>query len=914
MGIRMLGKSLRWRANLTVSEVKFAEAHELLLAMRRFRELTLADLVSPCVLSPLRRVRLDLLAANIKSFEMSLTPDDPVAGPAADNTSALDTSWMPRGARLATGTIASFFSSLRPGAVAAFNDVVAAALTRAHAACELGERRHANDVEQEDIQQLGKSVLAAIYGLAALIITAIVGGHLLAHRVRHGASGADGMAMVRLSGTASAAPSLAAFFSPSLVSGVSALLVLNICVFLIANAYPGAVVRATVHLAGAPLPPMDAFQFALAESVLRFWRTGGQGYTLSLLIAFYSGVWPYVKLCLTLFCLWAPPAVLPEQTRGRLLAVFEALGKWSLIDSLMIFILMAAMKMDFVIPRGEDPATLLPPGANAVLGGANYTGGGGAADVPPPLLHVSAEVMPTAGISLFTLGVVLSLVLTAVVAHMHKTLMLTPHGDAHASIAARALPRKRSCASAACAAVRASAPSVRVHFAEIAAGDAGFIDASGAVANGAEEPGARSPLDGGLPTTRGGVPLPQTYQSAALEQRSRTASPAPRRLSLLHSPAALSEPMPRLLESDPVAGTRNAAVPETVVPAPPISLRASIRLGSAEQSPRGMFPRDLPAEAPADSLSGCCAVLKAVVVAVALLLAIGLSAYAWFLPIFSLSKEGILGVVLGEERSSKDYSVLDGASFLLLASPSSPPWLMRSLQVLYFAVLIVSPVLFYALSLFLWVVPLHAWLRHHAGFLLQLLYSFSAVDVYLLCMILSLLQLDKVSQQITGELSHGGCAAAEPTFDAHFSELLHGTPTCLTLSSGLLSAYWLLLAATLFGLPAGIAVARTLDREHLRIGDKMAAAAERDAVARNLASLFASIKPDNSSSRPPAPELKALDEQTAPYWRSAIGGLTARAVGFAKWRLGYADAYETDEAIRARLKRAPSRGYSQEML
>ena len=116
---------------------------------------------------------------------------------------------------------------------------------------------------------------------------------------------------------------------------------------------PGAVVRASVAVAGSPLPPLDAFEFSLAESVIRFWRTGGQGYTLAILIGFYSGVWPYVKLCLTLFCLWAPPAVLPASTRGRLLSLFEALGKWSLLDSLMIFILMAAMRFSFVLPPGK---------------------------------------------------------------------------------------------------------------------------------------------------------------------------------------------------------------------------------------------------------------------------------------------------------------------------------------------------------------------------------------------------------------------------------------------------------------------------------------------------------------------------------------------------------------------------------
>merc|ERR1719182_149465 len=67
----------------------------------------------------------------------------------------------------------------------------------------------------------------------------------------------------------------------------------------------------------------------------------------------------------------------------------------------MIFILMAAMQMDFTLPPAPEPGAL-------------------------PLATVSVEVMPTEGITYFFLAVLASLLLTALVFHMHKTVCLPP--------------------------------------------------------------------------------------------------------------------------------------------------------------------------------------------------------------------------------------------------------------------------------------------------------------------------------------------------------------------------------------------------------------------------------------------------------------------------------------------------------
>lgn len=56
-------------------------------------------------------------------------------------------------------------------------------------------------------------------------------------------------------------------------------------------------------------------------------------YPLSILIAFFSGAWPYIKLA-TMFTSWIlPTSLLPLPQRDSWLIWLDILGKWSLIDT-----------------------------------------------------------------------------------------------------------------------------------------------------------------------------------------------------------------------------------------------------------------------------------------------------------------------------------------------------------------------------------------------------------------------------------------------------------------------------------------------------------------------------------------------------------------------------------------------------
>jgi len=59
---------------------------------------------------------------------------------------------------------------------------------------------------------------------------------------------------------------------------------------------------------------------------------------LAVVIAFVSGVWPYLKIGAVLMCFLLPPERLLVKTRQRILVFVDAVGKMSLIDAIFMFV------------------------------------------------------------------------------------------------------------------------------------------------------------------------------------------------------------------------------------------------------------------------------------------------------------------------------------------------------------------------------------------------------------------------------------------------------------------------------------------------------------------------------------------------------------------------------------------------
>ena len=79
-------------------------------------------------------------------------------------------------------------------------------------------------------------------------------------------------------------------------------------------------------------------------------------YTLAILIAFFSGAWPYIKLFCMGVCWVAPSGFISIQRRETVLKVMDALGKWSLIDFFVMIMFMCAFYFQIVLGGTSTPA------------------------------------------------------------------------------------------------------------------------------------------------------------------------------------------------------------------------------------------------------------------------------------------------------------------------------------------------------------------------------------------------------------------------------------------------------------------------------------------------------------------------------------------------------------------------------
>jgi hypothetical protein len=100
---------------------------------------------------------------------------------------------------------------------------------------------------------------------------------------------------------------------------------------LLGNLQIGTSVMVELDIGDIKIEPGSIFDFRLSNTVRDMWFAGV--YPLSILVAFFSGAWPYIKL-FSMFVTWlTPTSLVTAKQRGWVLGWLDILGKWSLIDA-----------------------------------------------------------------------------------------------------------------------------------------------------------------------------------------------------------------------------------------------------------------------------------------------------------------------------------------------------------------------------------------------------------------------------------------------------------------------------------------------------------------------------------------------------------------------------------------------------
>jgi len=133
--------------------------------------------------------------------------------------------------------------------------------------------------------------------------------------------------------------------NPGFRWGLPILAVTLICLFAESNSGVGTTVHLNVFANGKSVANVPSvFSFSLISSVKDMWES--KAYALALLIAVFSGIWPYTKLLLMLVCWFAPTSKVSATRRQSVLEFLDEWGKWSLIDVFVMVLFMVGFKFE----------------------------------------------------------------------------------------------------------------------------------------------------------------------------------------------------------------------------------------------------------------------------------------------------------------------------------------------------------------------------------------------------------------------------------------------------------------------------------------------------------------------------------------------------------------------------------------
>ena len=172
---------------------------------------------------------------------------------------------------------------------------------------------------------------------------------------------------------------------------VPLLIIATIGVFVASSLSTGASVELKIGLTNIQEPFIipEIFTFSLGKTVREMYEA--KVYTLMTLVLLFSGIWPYVKLLLMMISWVLPKQLLSLNRRESLLMWLDALGKYSLVDSFVLVLMLVSFRFHSDIP-GEAA--------------------------------VDAYVIPQFGFYSFLLGTVMSLVIGHALTFLHRFSLL----------------------------------------------------------------------------------------------------------------------------------------------------------------------------------------------------------------------------------------------------------------------------------------------------------------------------------------------------------------------------------------------------------------------------------------------------------------------------------------------------------
>jgi hypothetical protein len=358
---------------------------DLLISTSRSNALIAGQIFQgPCLLSTLDTITLPWFHLNFTVTDLALTPTSGAAE--RDLDQAIDD---------LLSLFITGFDNVIPYILDAGLVELAATVSRSlnhsasSASCPQPATKHSDDATNMLVTYVGCSVAICLSVVFALYLR-----RALEKSSRAGSPRSSGEDMPLLASEA-VAPCLAAEKSvPTLARyGIPLLLLGTVALLMFSNTSAGADVYPALYIKGNRFAFEPLFTFSLVNTIKDMWKA--DAIPLSLVVAVFSGAWPYIKLLFMLTAWLCPTRWLKEGSRETMLRILDALGKWSLIDTYVMVMMLVAFR--FHIP-------LLP---KEIEDGHGVT-------------SLDIFVRPDVGFHTFVIATVVSLVLSHVLLYFHR--------------------------------------------------------------------------------------------------------------------------------------------------------------------------------------------------------------------------------------------------------------------------------------------------------------------------------------------------------------------------------------------------------------------------------------------------------------------------------------------------------------
>ena len=128
-------------------------------------------------------------------------------------------------------------------------------------------------------------------------------------------------------------------------------ILISAALFISSNSGTGASVFVVFDI-GRRIQVPSLFDFGLINSIREMCKAGV--YFLALVVALFSGFWPYLKLLLMLISFVLPTSILNKRKRESILMALDSTGKWSILDSYVMILMLVAFHFHIQFPLNEE--------------------------------------------------------------------------------------------------------------------------------------------------------------------------------------------------------------------------------------------------------------------------------------------------------------------------------------------------------------------------------------------------------------------------------------------------------------------------------------------------------------------------------------------------------------------------------